>query len=181
MAKHHVVLFFFVSLVLASIISFMCDATKKGDETSKLYIVYMGSLPKEISYSPTSHHLSMLQQVIYDSDIENHLVQSYKRSFNGFSAILNDQQREKLVGMKDVVSVFPSQEYHIQTTRSWDFLGLPQSIKRGKTVESDLVIGVLDTGVWPESRSFNDKGMYILVTLKISYLYILIVNSSYFI
>ncbi|WJX26892.1 hypothetical protein P8452_15762 [Trifolium repens] len=159
MAKHHVVLFFFVSLVLASIISFMCDATKKGDETSKLYIVYMGSLPKEISYSPTSHHLSMLQQVIYDSDIENHLVQSYKRSFNGFSAILNDQQREKLVGMKDVVSVFPSQEYHIQTTRSWDFLGLPQSIKRGKIVESDLVIGVLDTGIWPESRSFSDKGL----------------------
>ncbi|WJX22548.1 hypothetical protein P8452_11840 [Trifolium repens] len=130
MAKHHVVLFFFISLVLASIISFMCDATKK-----------------------------VMKPVNFTFDIENHLVQSYKRSFNGFSAILNDQQREKLVGMKDVVSVFPSQEYHIQTTRSWDFLGLPQSIKRGKTVESDLVIGVLDTGVWPESRSFNDKGL----------------------
>jgi hypothetical protein len=161
MAKSHVVLFFFVSLVLASIISFICDATKSGDETTKLYIVYMGALPKEASYSPTSHHLSILQQVIYDSDIENHLVQSYKRSFNGFSVILNDQQRDKLVGMKGVVSVFPSQEYHLQTTRSWDFLGLPYSIKRGKTVESDLVIGVLDTGIWPESKSFNDKGMYI--------------------
>jgi N12 class adenine-specific DNA methylase len=161
MAKSHVVLFFFVSLVLASIISFICDATKSGDETTKLYIVYMGALPKEASYSPTSHHLSILQQVIYDSDIENHLVQSYKRSFNGFSVILNDQQRDKLVGMKGVVSVFPSQEYHLQTTRSWDFLGLPHSIKRGKTVESDLVIGVLDTGIWPESKSFNDNGMYI--------------------
>jgi hypothetical protein len=139
----------------------MCDAIKSGNETSKLYIVYMGSLPKEISYSPTSHHRSMLQQVIYDSDIENRLVQSYKRSFNGFSVILNYQQRKKLVGMKGVVSVFPSQEYQLQTTRSWDFLGLPQSIKRGKTVESDLVIGVLDTGIWPESKSFNDNGMYI--------------------
>jgi hypothetical protein len=161
MAKHYVVLFFFVSLVLALIISFMCDATKSEDETNKLYIVYMGSLPKETSYSPSSHHLSMLQQVIHGSDIENRLVQSYKRSFNGFSVILNDQQREKIVGMKGVVSVFPSQEYYLQTTRSWDFLGLPQSIKRGKTIESDLVIGVLDTGIWPESKSFNDKGMYI--------------------
>ncbi|CAJ2663574.1 unnamed protein product [Trifolium pratense] len=159
MAKHHVVLFFFVSLVLALIISFICDATKSDDETSQLYIVYMGSLPKEASYSPTSHHLSILQEVMYGSDIENRLVQSYKRSFNGFSVILNDQQREKLVGMKGVVSVFPSQEYHLQTTRSWDFLGLPQSIKRGKTVESDLVIGVFDSGIWPESKSFNDKGL----------------------
>jgi hypothetical protein len=171
MAKHYVVLFFFVSLVLALIISFMCDATKSGDETNKLYIVYMGSLPKETSYSPSSHHLSMLQQVIHGSDIENRLVQSYKRSFNGFSVILNDQQREKIVSMKGVVSVFPSQEYYLQTTRSWDFLGLPQSIRRGKTIESDLVIGVLDTGIWPESKSFHDKGMYIyLVRIKISYL-----------
>jgi hypothetical protein len=91
MAKYHVVLFFFVSLGLASITSFMCDAIKSGDETNKLYIVYMGSLPKEASYSPSSHHHSMLQQVIHGSDLENRLVQSYKRSFNGFSVILNDQ------------------------------------------------------------------------------------------
>ncbi|XP_045805758.1 subtilisin-like protease SBT4.4 [Trifolium pratense] len=159
MAKHHVVLFFFVYLVLSSIICYMCDAIENGDETDKVYIVYMGSLPKDASYSPTSHHFSMLQQVVYGNDVENRLVQSYKRSFNGFSAILNDQQREKLAGMKGVVSVFPSQEYHLQTTRSWDFLGLPQSIKRGKTVESDLVIGIIDTGIWPESQSFNDKGV----------------------
>ncbi|GAU24423.1 hypothetical protein TSUD_391320 [Trifolium subterraneum] len=61
--------------------------------------------------------------------------------------------------MRGVVSVFPSQEYHLKTTRSWDFLGLPQSIDRDKSVESDLVIGVIDTGIWPESESFNDKGL----------------------
>ncbi|PNX85861.1 subtilisin-like serine protease, partial [Trifolium pratense] len=58
--------------------------------------------------------------------------------------------------MRGVISVFPSQEYHLKTTRSWDFLGLPQSIKRTKTIESDLVIGVIDGGIWPESESFND-------------------------
>jgi hypothetical protein len=123
----------------------------------------MGSLPKEASYSPTSHHISLLQQVIDDSDIQNCLVRSYKRSFNGFAAILNDQQRKKLVGMRGVVSVFPSPEYNLKTTRSWDFLGLPQSIKRDQTVENDLVIGVIDTGIWPESKSFNDKGIYVII------------------
>jgi hypothetical protein len=162
MTMLNVVLLFSVSLVLTSIISSAYGAIESGDESNKLHIVYMGSLPKGASYSPTSHHLNLLQQVIDGSDIENHLVRSYKRSFNGFAAILNDQQRENLSNMRGVVSVFPSREYHLLTTRSWDFLGLPQSIKRAQTAESDLVIGVIDSGIWPESESFNDKGIYVI-------------------
>ncbi|CAL5187349.1 unnamed protein product [Lathyrus oleraceus] len=119
----------------------------------------MGSLPKEESYSPTSHHLNMLQQVFDGGNIQNFLIRSYKRSFNGFAAILNDQQREKIVSMKGVVSVFPNQNFHIQTTESWNFIGLPQTIKRDPIVESDLIVGVIDSGIWPESQSFNDKGL----------------------
>ncbi|XP_058739897.1 subtilisin-like protease SBT4.3 [Vicia villosa] len=132
-----------------------CEATQIGNE----YIVYMGSLPKEESYSPTSHHLNMLQQVFDGGDIKNLLIRSYKRSFNGFAAILNDQQREKLLNMKGVVSVFPNQNFYLQTTRSWNFLGFPQKIKRDPIIESDLIVGVIDSGIWPESESFNDKGL----------------------
>jgi len=152
-----------VSFVFASIIFLVCDATKNGDESSKLHIIYMGSLPKGSSYSPTSHHISMLQQVIDGRNKESYLVRSYHRSFNGFSALLNDQQKEKLSRMKGVVSVFPSQELHLQTTRSWDFLGFPQSVNRDETIESDLVVGVIDSGIWPESESFNDKGLCVTI------------------
>jgi len=177
MDKYNIVLSFLVSLFLASLISLVCDATKSGDESSKLHIVYMGSLPKEASYSPRSHHLSLLQHVMHGSDIENLLVRSYKRSFNGFVAVLNDQQREKLVRMRGVVSVFPSQEFHLQTTRSWEFLGLPHSFKRDQTIESSLVIGVIDTGIWPESESFNDKGIeYIYIYI---YIFLLIIPIFY--
>ncbi|AES75708.1 subtilisin-like serine endopeptidase family protein [Medicago truncatula] len=159
MAKYNIALLFFVFFVWTSIILLVCDAIANSEESGKLHIVYMGSLPKEVPYSPTSHHLNLLKQVIDGSDIDTRLVRSYNRSFNGFAAILNDQQREKLAGMRGVVSVFPSQEFNLQTTRSWDFLGIPQSIKRDKVVESDLVIGVIDSGIWPESESFNDKGL----------------------
>ncbi|PKI36528.1 hypothetical protein CRG98_043081 [Punica granatum] len=48
--------------------------------------------------------------------------------------------------------------FHLHTTGSWDFLGLHETAKRNPSIESDIIIGVLDSGVWPESESFSDKG-----------------------
>ncbi|TQD69617.1 hypothetical protein C1H46_044850 [Malus baccata] len=79
------------------------------------------------------------------------------RSFNGFAAYLTDQEREKLANMKGVVSVFPSRELQLQT-RSWDFMGLSEKFNRSPSVESDAVVGVIDSGIWPESESFKDEG-----------------------
>lgn len=61
------------------------------------------------------------------------------------------------LGMEGVVSVFPNQKQRLQTTRSWDFIGFPQHVKRS-TVESDIIIGMIDSGIWPEASSFDDKG-----------------------
>jgi len=140
----------------------------------------MGSLPKGVPYFPTSDHRNLLQQVIDGSEIEKLLVRSYKRSFNGFAAILNDQQRKKLASMNGVVSIFPSEEFHIETTRSWDFLGLRQSIKRDQIMETDLVIGVIDSGIWPESESFNDKGTHIYISSLWQSNYFIIVCCCFF-
>ncbi|XP_031286386.1 subtilisin-like protease SBT4.3 isoform X2 [Pistacia vera] len=123
----------------------------------QVYIVYMGSLP-EGEYSASSSHQTMLQEVVDASSVENIMVRSYKRSFNGFAAKLTDNERQKLASMKGVVSVFPSTTLQLHTTRSWDFIGLGDSAKRNPSVESDVIIGVLDTGIWPESESFSDEG-----------------------
>ncbi|CAN1270043.1 unnamed protein product, partial [Linum perenne] len=84
------------------------------------------------------------------------LVYSYHKSFNGFAAWLTHSQHLKLYGYEGIVAVFPSQKKKLHTTRSWDFLGFPQNVTR-TTVESDVIIGMLDTGIWPESQSFNDS------------------------
>lgn len=54
--------------------------------------------------------------------------------------------------------------YTLHTTRTPEFLGLEREILGEKfeevgPVSGDVIIGVLDTGVWPESRSFDDAGM----------------------
>jgi hypothetical protein len=61
------------------------------------------------------------------------------------------------VGLDEVVSVFLDEKRQLLTTRSWNFIGFPQQpeIEYSK---SDVIIGVIDSGIWPESESFNDKG-----------------------
>ncbi|WVZ69143.1 hypothetical protein U9M48_017979 [Paspalum notatum var. saurae] len=63
-----------------------------------------------------------------------------------------------------VVAVIPDTLRQLHTTHSWDFLGLASdgqitpawsSAKLG----ADTIIGVVDTGVWPESLSFQDGAM----------------------
>ena len=61
-------------------------------------------------------------------------------------------------GLDGVVSVIPSGKKQLHTTRSWDFIGFPQKVNRAIT-ESNVIIGVIDSGVWPESESFSDKGL----------------------
>ncbi|XP_050369783.1 subtilisin-like protease SBT3.18 isoform X1 [Argentina anserina] len=95
------------------------------------------------------------------------MLYSYKHSFSGFSAKLNSSQATTLAKMKGVVSVFRSKTLQLHTTRSWDFLGLnlisstsmtsatasPLQLAHGQ----DIIVGIFDTGIWPESESFQEE------------------------
>ncbi|KAL0372554.1 UNVERIFIED_CONTAM: Subtilisin-like protease SBT4.4 [Sesamum calycinum] len=87
------------------------------------------------------------------------LVRSYTRSFNAFAANLTDREQKKLASHDDVVSVFASTTFQRQTTRSWDFMGFHQNVRRNPAVESNIIVGVIDDGIWPESESFSDRGI----------------------
>lgn len=65
-------------------------------------------------------------------------------------------------GHERVVSVFKDRALQLHTTRSWDFLEVQsglQSGRLGRRASGDVIMGIVDTGVWPESPSFNDAGM----------------------
>ncbi|PON49818.1 Subtilase [Parasponia andersonii] len=126
-------------------------------DNRKAYIVYMGD-KEQIEPSTSPHlHMSMLQKVAGSNVAPGSLLRSYRRSFSGFVARLTEKEAQQMAATEGVVSVFPDEKQKLHTTRSWDFIGFPQQVKRSP-LESDVVIGVLDTGIWPESHSFDDKG-----------------------
>ncbi|KAF2568025.1 hypothetical protein F2Q68_00027535 [Brassica cretica] len=67
-------------------------------------------------------------------------------------------------GHDEVVSVFEDPMLQLHTTRSWDFLDSLSGVSSSFPIynsfhgSSDIIIGVVDTGIWPESSSFSDKG-----------------------
>ncbi|XP_022979186.1 cucumisin-like [Cucurbita maxima] len=123
----------------------------------KVYIVYLGNKPEDSASTP-SHHMRMLEEVVGSTFAPDALLHSYKRSFNGFVVKLTEEEAQKISAKEGVVSVFPNGKKHLHTTRSWDFMGFTKSVRRVKQVESNIVVGVLDSGIWPESPSFSDVG-----------------------
>ncbi|KAF3327053.1 subtilisin-like protease isoform X2 [Carex littledalei] len=90
------------------------------------------------------------------------LTQSYHHAFVGFSALLTEKEAALLSGHEDVISVFPDRVLELHTTRSWDFLNSESGLRSerlSKRASSDVIIGIVDTGIWPESPSFSDVGM----------------------
>ncbi|XP_031387326.1 subtilisin-like protease SBT4.6 [Punica granatum] len=151
-----------LSVVLLSINDIACSAQ---DEERKVYIAYLGSITAESSgtYSLASHQLSLLEEVVggessASTSASTSLIRSYQRSFNGFAAKLTEKEAQKLARKEEVLSVFRSPTFHVQTTRSWDFIGLPETAKREPTIEGRTIIGVLDTGAYPDLESFSDQG-----------------------
>ncbi|KAG6401593.1 hypothetical protein SASPL_138455 [Salvia splendens] len=129
------------------------------DHERQTYIVYMGELPLDRKSVTNAHH-NILSEAIGDEVVARRSkIYSYKRSFNGFAARLKPHEAKLLSEREGVISVFPNKEHKQMTTRSWDFIGMSQNVKRNIRLESDMIVAVLDTGIWPESLSFNDSGM----------------------
>ncbi|KAK1389626.1 subtilisin-like protease SBT4.15 [Heracleum sosnowskyi] len=143
-------------------LALLISASDTTQNERKPYIVYMGELPKRSRKTMEDDHHDILSDAIGDQKIARESkIYSYKRSFNGFAARLLPHEATYLSKKEGVVSVFPNTIQKLQTTRSWDFLGLTDDIgktKRNPKAESNLIIGVLDTGIYVDSPSFNDKG-----------------------
>jgi subtilisin family serine protease len=87
-------------------------------------------------------------------------LQSYGVVFNGFAAELTAAQAEKLAATSGVLAVTKDEFRSVDTATTPAFLGLSGANgvwnNTGITGE-DVIIGIIDSGVWPEHPSFSDR------------------------
>ena len=87
----------------------------------------------------------------------------YLYTYNGFAAKLTQAQAEKLAGEAGVVSVVPDEIQTVDTSSTPHFLGLDapgglwDQLGGVGRAGDGIVIGIIDSGIWPESLSFSDR------------------------
>ncbi|CAI9299037.1 unnamed protein product [Lactuca saligna] len=134
--------------------------------SAKVYVVYMGGNDSDDPDEILTKNHQMLVSVHSGSVEEAHAshLYSYKHGFRGFAAKLTEDQALQIAKMPEVVSVFENKRRSLHTTHSWDFIGLvgeeTMEIPGFSTKDQvNVIIGFIDTGIWPESESFSDADM----------------------
>lgn len=122
------------------------------------YIVHMAKSQMPATFD---HHLQWYESSLRSVSDAAEMIYTYANAAHGYATRLTQEEAEILSGRPGILSVVPDTKYELHTTRTPSFLGLdraPDLFTESGTA-GDVVVGVLDTGVWPESKSFDDNGM----------------------
>ena len=98
-------------------------------------------------------------------------VYDFTYSYNGVAAKLTAEQAEQLEKSPDVLAVTREEEFTVDTSSTpaflgltaegglWEQLGGPTGAKSkdGTGAGENIVIGDIDSGIWPENKSFSDR------------------------
>ena len=110
-----------------------------------------------------SDYLGQKQQVVRASVADAPVLYNYSVVLNGFAAMLTDDEVRALQLRTDVAAVTPDTPRQVTTTYTSRFLGLDKADGLwtklgGKTKAGEnIIIGIVDGGIWPENPSYADR------------------------
>lgn len=107
-----------------------------------------------------SHLKSDQQAALKEAGVSAKPVNQVAIAANGFAAMMTPAEAEKVSKSKGVAYVEEDELRQVQTDVSPEFLGLTKRSEawgRGLTGKG-VIVGVIDTGIWPEHPSFRDPG-----------------------
>ncbi|XP_004305758.1 PREDICTED: subtilisin-like protease [Fragaria vesca subsp. vesca] len=151
-------LFFFLVLCFVHA-TFSTDQSDR--DSPRTFIVHVSKYSKPALFSSQRRWYTSILRSLPPSPHPTKLLYTYSRAVHGFSATLSASQAHALQSHPAVLSVVPDMPRQLHTTRTYDFLGLADNfgIWPNSDYADDVIIGVLDTGIWPERPSFSDSGL----------------------
>jgi len=160
---------FFVALIVATARSINAIYPKEAAGELQSYIVHMNPTKVQIpdSMNPKTWYTSFVRDAVMkagtlnDEELaESSILYAYDTVLTGFAAKLSSNQLAAIKATESCMGAYPDEVRKLHTTYTPRFLGL----KRGQGLWSEstgyaanVIIGVVDTGVWPEHPSFADK------------------------
>jgi subtilisin family serine protease len=89
------------------------------------------------------------------------ILYTYDTVMHGFAVQLTGDEARLMSSAPGVIGVYEDRVLYPQTTRSPGFMGLEPGNGAWKQTDfgDGVIIGFIDTGIWPESASFNDSGL----------------------
>ncbi|XP_052179537.1 subtilisin-like protease SBT3 [Diospyros lotus] len=149
-------------LILSFSLLLVTSISSSAANDRRSYIIHMdeGAMPAPFS-TPRGWHQSVLSSLSSTEDAPPIHLYSYSHVMDGFSAVLSESHLEQLEKMPGHVATYAETFGHLHTTHSSEFLGLKN--QAGLWPEArfgeGVIVGIIDTGIWPESESFNEEGM----------------------
>lgn len=110
-----------------------------------------------------SGYLVTKQSSVLASVPSAEVLHTYSVVLNGFTAMLTDDEVRTLKARSDVAAITPDEARHLDTNFTPTFLGLDGanglwSKLGGKSgAGENIIIGVVDGGVWPENAAYADR------------------------
>ncbi|KAF8020582.1 hypothetical protein BT93_G1117 [Corymbia citriodora subsp. variegata] len=138
--------------------------TQSASSDLQTYIVHVNPPDSQDSSELVdleSWYHSFLPTNFTNSEKQQRVLYSYRNVMTGFAARLTPDEVIAMQNKKGFVAAHLEQIYHLQTTRSPQFLGLPlqRGSLNGSTMGKGIIIGVVDTGVMPDHPSFSGAGI----------------------
>ncbi|XP_077240945.1 subtilase family protein [Tasmannia lanceolata] len=132
-----------------------------SSETPKTYIVHVSKSHKPHIFSTPHQWYSSTLKSLSQTPSPTKLLYTYSHAVHGFAARLTPSQATTLRRLSGVLSVTGEQIHHLHTTHTPHFLGLADTagLWPNSDYADEVIIGILDTGIWPERRSFSDAGL----------------------
>ncbi|RVX01072.1 Subtilisin-like protease SBT1.1 [Vitis vinifera] len=155
------------------LVVFMAAAISIASEDKEIYVVHMDKA-KTTALDNILGDSKKWYEVVMDSITElsaeedgveeasaPELLYTYETAITGFAARLSNRQLETLNKVEGFLSAVPDEMLSLQTTYSPQFLGLQfgKGLLTSRNLANDVIIGFVDSGIWPEHASFKDAGM----------------------